>query len=434
MSTQWFNQSLSQLRQALQQQQVDIVTVMSTFYQRIQQRDHQVQAWQYLVSEQEYLKQYQTNMAFYKNSLLQGLPFAVKDVIDTMGIVTSMGSQIHQGRVPLMDAAVVTAIQQAGGILLGKTVTTEFAYFKAGKTRNPHDPRRTPGGSSSGSAAAVADFMVPFALGTQTAASVIRPAAYCGCLAYVASHNQFSLRNIQPLASSLDSLGLFANDFLDLRLMRQIMQLDPQRRPQMTVIKPSRIAYCFGDHLGDIDQDMCVAMQTLLEQLQHLRIDCVAFPNTIDLKALEHHHIQIMSYEVARNLQLEYQTGMMSEPLMALIEQGLALPYVDYLVHLQQVEKIKNQYQHWMETEHIQFTIAPAAAGVAPLGLDKTGVPFMSRPWQAMGLPVTTFPMRYKDKLPLGVQLIGGYQQDEQLLCFSQYLHKFIENEMGAVI
>lgn len=427
MSKQWINKSIIQLCQAIECNEVDLETVVDAFYQRINDRDKNVQAWQLLISKEEYLKKYYLHKQFYKNSVLMGLPFAVKDVIDTAGIETCMGSNIYAHRVPTMDAAVVTAIKQAGGILIGKTVTTEFAFFKAGKTCNPHDRERTPGGSSSGSAAAVADYMVPFALGTQTAASVIRPASYCGCLAYVASHNEFSLRNIQPLAQSLDRLGMFAHHFSDISFMRKIMQLRSPENVEFPAIQNLKIAVFLSERLGEIDCAMQQAFSEFIARLKQNSIQLFDVPDEIDVKALEQHHIQIMAYEVARNLQFEYQTGMLDSFLTELIEQGLALTYFDYVQHLQAVEKIKTQYQEWMDVHQIMLTIAPAASGVAPLGLEKTGQPFMSRPWQVMGLPVTTFPIAYQQKLPLGVQLIGHFQQDDELLEISQLLQSLVE-------
>lgn len=427
MSKQWFNKSILQLLQALEKNEVDLEMIVDAFYQRITDRDENVQAWQKLISKEAYLNQYYSHEQFYKSSVLKGLPFAVKDVIDTAGIETCMGSKIHTNRIPSMDAAVVTAIKQAGGIILGKTVTTEFAFFKSGKTKNPHDIVRTPGGSSSGSAAAVADFMSPFALGTQTAASVIRPASYCGCVAYVASHNQFSLRNIQPLAQSLDTLGMFANHFSDLIFMRKVMQLRNDVTQQEKTKDNFKIAVYSGEKLGEIDFEMRSAFTEFLAKLKQHSIQCVDFSETIDLEALEHHHIQIMAYEVARNLHFEYQTGMLDEYLTELIEKGLALSYINYLQHLQSVETIKSQYQDWMTANQIDLIVAPAASGIAPLGLEKTGLPFMSRPWQVMGLPVTTFPMAYHQKMPLGVQMIGHFQQDDSLLELSKYIHQLDE-------
>lgn len=425
---QWNCKSINALLKAIENNEISLEAIIDSFYSRIEQRDPDIQAWQHLISKEEYLNQYYSNESFYKNSVLKGLPFAVKDVIDTAGIETRMGSKIHDNRVPSMDAAVVMAIKKAGGILMGKTVTTEFAFFKSGKTQNPHDPKRTPGGSSSGSAAAVAACMTPFALGTQTAASVIRPAAYCGCLAYVASHAEFSLRNIQPLAQSLDSLGMFANDFSDLILMRRIMQLRSDLNAKPNVKENLRIGVYSGDQLGEIEPEMQSAMQGFMSRVQCESITFVNVPEEIDIKALADHHYKIMAFEVARNLQYEYQTGLMDEYITELIHTGLEMSHFDYLQHLESVEKIKTDYVNWMNKASIDLTIAPAAPGIAPLGLEKTGQPFMSRPWQVMGLPVTTFPMAYQQNMPLGIQLVGKFHQDDELLAQSDYLYELSQS------
>lgn len=426
---QWIYKSISELLDVIEKDEVDLETIIDSFYSRIEQSDPDIQAWQYLISKKEYLNQYHSNEEFYKNSVLKGLPFAVKDVIDTAGIETRMGSKIHNNRVPNMYAAVVIAIKMAGGILMGKTVTTEFAFFKSGKTKNPHDPKRTPGGSSSGSAAAVAAHMTPFALGTQTAASVIRPAAYCGCMAYVASHSEFSLRNIQPLAQSLDSLGMFANDFSDLLLMRRIIQLRSDLDSKQMAKENLRIGVYSGDQLGEIEPEMQNAMKGFMSRVQRESITFVQLPEDIDIKALADHHYKIMAFEVARNLQYEFHTGLMDEYITELIHTGLNMAHADYLEHLQSVEKIKTDYVNWMNKASIDLTIAPAAPGIAPLGLEKTGQPFMSRPWQVMGLPVTTFPMADQQNMPLGIQLVGKFHQDDELLEHSDYLFKLSQSK-----
>lgn len=178
------------LRQALlaiDQGRCTAEDIINACFDRIEAREDAVGAWAFRLTREEYLQHYRENREFYAASVLKGLPVGVKDIIDTADMPTEMGSAIHQGRQPVDDASCVALIRQAGGMVLGKTVTTEFAYFKPGKTANPRDLERTPGGSSSGSAAAVADWMLPLALGSQTAASVVRPAAYCGVLGYVGS-------------------------------------------------------------------------------------------------------------------------------------------------------------------------------------------------------------------------------------------------------
>jgi len=187
------NATLLDILQAISNKVITTEQVINAFYDRIDEREADVGAWQSRHSREDVLAEYHSKRAFYDHSPLKGLPVGIKDIIDTADLPTAMGSTIHAQRQPIEDASCVTLIRDAGGIILGKTVTTEFAYFKPGKTANPANLGHTPGGSSSGSAAAVADNM-PLALGSQTAASVIRPAAYCGTAGYVGSRGEFSLR------------------------------------------------------------------------------------------------------------------------------------------------------------------------------------------------------------------------------------------------
>ena len=402
------------------------------FYQRIATREPLVQAWQYLIDEEDYLAEYESNKAFYQASPLKGLPFAVKDVIDTAGIPTSMGSAIHAERIPNMDASCVTAMKAAGGILMGKTVTTEFAYFQAGKTNHPHDAERTPGGSSSGSAAAVADYMVPIAFGTQTAASVIRPASFCGCVGYVGSRGEFSLRNIQPLAQSLDSLGIISNHVLDTQLIRDVL-LQKSLQAAVVAAKPVLNFTVFdGQNLGEVSVEMLEALsqcqQTLLSH-GHTQVDFPFADETAELTAL---HGQIMAFEVARNLVFEQQHTGLSEHMQGLLHTGLALSYGEYIAALARVEAIKQILLQWMDEQKIDVILAPAAAGIAPLKTAGTGAPFMSRAWQVLGLPTVTFPLAYHQKMPLGLQLIAQPHADDVLLQQARYVQHLFEAEAAA--
>ena len=198
------------------------VSLVSACLARIEAREREVGAWQFIDPDLA-LEQARTADRNPSRGALHGVPIGVKDIIDTVDMPTTLGSAIYAGRRPQWDAACVAAVRAAGAIVLGKTVTTEFAYFQPGKTRNPHDLRHTPGGSSSGSAAAVADFMVPIAFGSQTAASVIRPAAFCGVFGYKASFGELSLSGIRPFAESLDTLGIFARSVADIALVRSVL-------------------------------------------------------------------------------------------------------------------------------------------------------------------------------------------------------------------
>ncbi|WP_426345537.1 amidase [Alcaligenes sp. HNGD-HTN06] len=417
MKRQWFKLPLHQLLHALHSGQASLPEIVASFYERIALRDDKIGAWQYLIDQEDYLAEYESRSDFYKASPLMGLPFAVKDVIDTAGIPTSMGSAIHQDRIPDMDASCVTAIKAAGGILMGKTVTTEFAYFQAGKTNNPHDAERTPGGSSSGSAAAVADFMVPVAFGTQTAASVIRPASYCGCTGYVGTRNEFSLRNIQPLAQSLDSLGILSNDVLDTLLLRNLLLHKPLNLAAPGTQSSSVFAMFTGQALGEVQDKMLETLQACQQDLIGQGHQCVDFPlqdSIVELTAL---HAQIMAYEVARNLVYEQQHhDSLSAHVQSLIRTGLAFPYKDYIAALLRADTLKQGLLDWFEQAGADFILAPAAAGIAPCKTEGTGAPFMSRAWQLLGLPVVSLPLGYAQKMPMGLQLIGKPHQDDDLL------------------
>lgn len=403
------------------------VDLLEACLDRIDAREAEVGAWQYRLDRQACLEQYRDNEAFYQNSLLKGLPIGIKDIIDTADMPTEMGSPIHKGRQPVNDASCVTLLRQAGAIILGKTVTTEFAYFKPGKTANPRDLNRTPGGSSSGSAAAVADAMVPAALGSQTAASVIRPAAYCGAVGYVGTRGEFSLRGIQPLGQSLDSLGLFGRRVEDIELLRAILLRQPNPLATTDTLKPSRVMLCRGDAIGETEPDMAAAINRTADILTAQGVELIEPDNSDWLGELVQHHGLIMAYEAARNLAQESgHPDQLSPPLQELIASGLATPHADYLASLQAVERIRDELnQHYPDLDAI---LAPAAPGVAPEGHAKTGAPHMSRPWQVMGLPVITLPgLTDAQQLPLGIQLIGQAHNDDQLLRVARWLEPLLK-------
>lgn len=394
--------------------------VISDCFEHVERQEPEVMAWKCRLTWEQYLAEYLQNKAFYQTSPLKGLPLGVKDIIDTADFPTEMGSPIHYGRQPVDDASCVAALKRAGAIVLGKTVTTEFAYFQAGVTRNPADPKRTPGGSSSGSAAAVAANMVPMALGSQTAASVIRPAAFCGTVGYVGTRGEYSLRGGQPLAQSLDSLGVFARDPGDINLLRSLLLQQPpvnggdSRRPQ----KPVRMMVCSGVCLGDVSDDMSAALELQAQKAAAAGVDIVAMPQSLAVQvgALVEHHICIMAWEVCRNLVVEAQQPEKLSPAMrGLIESGLSMSRQDYLASLQQVDVV---YRTMLTVfEDYDAILTPAAPGVAPLAEVGTGAPHMSRAWQALGLPVVSLVGSVDSQaLPLGLQLVGRPRFDDLLL------------------
>lgn len=402
--------------------------VINACYDRIEARESLVAAWQYSLTREQYLQTYRANEDFFKSSRLKGLPVGIKDIIDTAGMPTEMGSSLHAGRQPVDDASCVALIQQAGGVVLGKTVTTEFAYFKPGTTANPKDLKRTPGGSSSGSAAAVADSMVPAALGSQTAASVIRPAAFCGTVGYVGTRGEFSLRGVQPLAQSLDSLGFFARSVEDIILLRSVLLSSAATDAASgESVKPKRILVCPGSNVGDTDVDMSSAMADLVAQLQQCGIETPELDSCDLIKRLVTNHETVMSYEVYRNLAVERQhPDALSESFRGLLHAGEITSRIDYLAALSNIANTTRWL--WHLYPDIDAILAPAAPGVAPEGLDSTGKPHMSRPWQAMGLPVITLPgLDSAAGLPLGVQLIGKSRDDDSLLQTARWIQNHVK-------
>lgn len=419
---------LTQALRAIANHECTALEIITACYDRIDAREPEVGAWQYNLTREQYLQLYHGNQAFYEQSPLKGLPVGVKDIIDTADMPTEMGSPIHHGRQPVDDASCVALIRQAGGIVLGKTVTTEFAYFKPGKTANPRDLSRTPGGSSSGSAAAVADAMVPVSLGSQTAASVIRPAAYCGAVGYVGTRGTFSLRGVQPLAQSLDSLGVMARRVEDVVLMRALLLRDSNLLAETSVARPKRVLLATGGRVGETDSAMTEAVAGLVKCLREKGVEVVELDESVRLDEMVTHHQSIMSYEVARNLAIESATHeQLSEPLKELIDNGLSLSREAYLHSLAIADATAELL--WQSHRDADVILAPAAPGVAPEGHGRTGAPHMSRPWQAMGLPVVNVPgLVDVQGLPLGVQLIGRRQDDDTLLGYAGWLENLLDS------
>jgi Asp-tRNA(Asn)/Glu-tRNA(Gln) amidotransferase A subunit family amidase len=290
---------------------------------RIEARESDVGAWEYLDSENAVE---QARAADRSKILgpLHGVPIGVKDTIDTVDMPTTLGSRIYAAGRPQWDAACVAAAREAGAIVLGKTVSDEFAYAQAGKTRNPHHLAHTPGGSSSGSAAAVADFVVPLALGTQTGASAIRPASFCGVFGYKASFGEFSLSGIRPFAESLDTLGILARSIADLALLRSVLIGAPVHADTVSLPAPPSIGICRTAQWAVAEPCARAAVETSAEALRSAgaRVHDVDLPNhwgvLIDAQKV------ITAYEAAHNYVYETTryAHLLSEPFRVLNERG----------------------------------------------------------------------------------------------------------------
>jgi Asp-tRNA(Asn)/Glu-tRNA(Gln) amidotransferase A subunit family amidase len=352
---------------------------------------------------------------------LHGIPVGIKDIIDTADYPAEMGSPLAAGRKPARDATVVTKLRAAGAVIIGKTVTTEFAYYHPGPTCNPHDLACTPGGSSSGSAAAVAAHMVPLALGSQTNGSIIRPASFCGVFAIKPSHGLVSRAGVLMLSRKLDHVGAFARSLDDLALILDVMAGPDQADPDTHEIKvvergapprPPRFAFVRTPVWQKANAETQAAFDRLVKTMGS-RVTSVDLSEKI-AKAWNTHRL-IMATDMAHNLAPFLTRGEPSDALSKIIAEGRAARAVDYLSALRQADHYRDAVTEILESYDAILT--PAAAGVAPRGLHSTGDPVFCSLWTLTGLPALCLPLLTGGNgLPIGVQLVGPAGQDARLL------------------
>jgi Asp-tRNA(Asn)/Glu-tRNA(Gln) amidotransferase A subunit family amidase len=335
---------------------------------------------------------------------------------------------------PDRDAAVVAALRAAGAVIMGKTVTTECAYFHPGKTRNPHNPEHTPGGSSSGSAAAVAAGMVPLALGSQTNGSVIRPAAFCGVYGFKPTHGLIPRAGILKLSRTLDHVGVFGRTLEDVALVAEQLighdDDDPDTRPRARMPLqavaaqepplPPLLAFVRGPAWDRAEPQTREAFAELKDELAD-RVVEVELPESAQ-HALDWHRT-IMEAEMAANFALEWEKGRdkLSEKLRGLLSRGRE---TSALAYQQALARIPGLYGGFAEIfERFDAILTPSAPGTAPKGLEATGDPAFCTLWTLLGTPALSLPlMRGENGLPLGVQLVGPRHDDARLLRTARWL------------
>ncbi|GAA1210792.1 amidase [Prauserella alba] len=358
---------------------------------------------------------------------LGGVPLGVKDIIDVAGFPTKCGTSLRQDAAPAdTDAAVVTAWRRAGAIPAGKTVTTEFAYFSPGPTRNPRAPGRTPGGSSSGSAAAVASGHVPLALGTQTAGSVTRPASFCGVASLVMTHGRVPMDGTAGLSPSLDSHGVYAAGVTDLALAWSAFTGDAD--PCETAPRPPRLLLWTAKPLGVVEDGMREAIDDAARRLADEGAVVDEFPEEELVADAVAAHKVVMAYEAARERAAELAVvSRISEQLATLLRSGEATSRTEYDAARERLAEIGAALARLSAS--YDAVVGPAAPGPAPMGLSATGDPVLSRPWQALGLPVVTVPgVADAAGLPLGVQLVGRERDEHALLAAGCWVERALRN------
>jgi len=418
----------AQLLRMLAAREVTCEMVTHSFVDAIEQRDRDVHAFTWFEAERA------LNIARGFDSStqpgpLRGLPVAVKDVIDTAGIATECGSPIYARRVPGADAACIALLRAAGGYVFGKTVTAELANFFPGPTRNPFGLEHTPGGSSSGSAAAVAAHMAPFALGTQTAGSVIRPAAFCGVVGFVPTRGIVPRAGVLQVSDTLDVVGCFANSVEDVALVAAAIALRDDWNAMERASTPPVIGWTDTPWSHGLSQAMRDALKAVARVCAGAgaSVSEVQWPHAFAGLADAQRTIQV--FETARALagEYEYQRAKLSPLLATLIEEGRRIEAIQYQAALRTGVDCAAAIDELFDTADV--VLAPSALGEAPHGLGSTGDPQFNRAWQLLGGPQINVPVPRafrpgKGELPLGVQVIGRVNDDARALSAAHWIEQ----------
>jgi Asp-tRNA(Asn)/Glu-tRNA(Gln) amidotransferase A subunit family amidase len=365
--------------------------------QRIRELDPSIHAWVQVQPERP-----------MKDGPLSEIPFGAKDIIETQGMATEYGSPVYKGRLGSADAAIIREMRSRGAILLGKTVTTAFAYRTPGPTRNPRNLEHTPGGSSSGSAAAVAAGMVPFTIGEQTRGSVIRPASYCGVTGFKPTHDLLSMEGVLPLAKSLDTLGFFTHTAADMLALWKALERPTGHEEQLAFAAPEPIPGC--------EPEMENAFRKTLLLLGRSGVSIKTVDISAMLNNLNEAAILIQSYEGARFHEQRVKDfgSRLDQSLVDLVRDGLKITEERYAEAKRYISESRVTLAAIFKSTPVILT--PAATGPAPLGLSTSGDPRMNAPWTALGTPAVSIPLPLASGLPLGLQLTTDLGQDSRAL------------------
>jgi Asp-tRNA(Asn)/Glu-tRNA(Gln) amidotransferase A subunit family amidase len=403
--------------------------LVASCLERIAQRDDAVKAWAYLDPD-EAMAQARAADAKEAEGPLHGVPVGLKDIIDVAHMPTGFNSPIYRGYVPMADAACAAMVRKAGGLILGKTVTTEFGNRHPGPTRNPHDPSRTPGGSSSGSAAAVADRQVPLSIGTQTSGSIIRPAAFCGVVGYKPSFGEVSRVGVKQQSGSLDTLGLCGRTVGDVELLRAALIGIPYRPEsphgflfRMALCRPydwDTAEACSREAVEQAASDIEAAGAEVVE----LQLPTVLFASWLD------EHRRIANFEAARNY--GHEKTLFKEKLSKDLYEGRILngercSVDEYIAAQRKAEAMRV----WMDEAFTQFDVilTLSSAGEAPRSLTNTGDARFNSLWTLLYTPCVTLPRGFgPNGLPVGIQLVCRRFEDEKLFAFASSVGSLFNN------
>lgn len=361
-----------------------------------------------------------------KRPPLYGVLVGIKDIINADGFETKAGtnlpSKLFQGK----EASLVTKLKNAGAIILGKTVTTEFAYFEPGETRNPNNIAHTPGGSSSGSAAAVASGFAPLAIGTQTIGSVIRPAAYCGIIGFKPSFDRISKDGIIPFSVSADHIGVFTQDIEGINLAGSVLcdQWNPFNQKKNKPV----IGAVDGKYTAQADPEIIEFYESKIEQLTKAGFQIKRINAFENIEEINSNHLKMNSAEfseVHKNWFEKYQ-GLYRKGTKELILKGKNITFEELSSSIKGRAELRDQIENLRRSNNIDVWISPATTSTAPKGM-QTGSPLMNLPWTYAGLPAITIPAgKSKNNLPVGLQITGSFNKDEELIVFAKNIESAI--------
>jgi Asp-tRNA(Asn)/Glu-tRNA(Gln) amidotransferase A subunit family amidase len=358
------------------------------------------------------------------------IPIGVKDIFHVDGFQTKAGSQLPENQLKGFEAKSVSILKESGALILGKTITTEFAYFAPGPTRNPHNFQHTPGGSSSGSAAAVASNMVPFAFGTQTIGSIIRPASYCGVVGFKPTYNRISTKGVIPLAPSVDTVGFFTPDIVSAIFFAKV--LCKNWRSKFTTITNPVFGIPKGTYLETATTEMLDHFEQISSLLTKAGYVVKEVDAMSDFEDIYFRHNAIVAVEAAKVHDMwfaEYES-LYHLKTKELILRGQNIKPSDYQNALQGKRIFRNKINSFMESEGIDLWLSPPALGPAPLGIDNTGDPIMNLPWTHLGFPTINIPAgKNSEGLPMGIQISAGWNQDESLLIWGKDVEQTLKDE-----
>ncbi len=421
--------SATEIARRIEGGQLTAEAVVQSCLERIRERESVVRAWVHLDRDAA-LAAARASDKSGKPGVMKGVPFGIKDIFDTADMPSGYGSPIYTGCRPTFDASAVSLPRAAGAILMGKTVTTEFANRHPGPTSNPHNPEHSPGGSSSGSAAAVGDFMVPLAIGTQTGGSVIRPAAYCGVVGFKPSFGLFPPAGMHMNTDSLDTVGAMARSVEDMALFRAALMAIPYEPPKMPD-RPPRLALCRTPHWNDAQPEGRSVLEAAAKRLAAAGaqvIDSELPEGCADISDIQSRHSY---YEAPRNHapELHRHAALLSDDILAngRIAAGRKLTLDDFRAAWRRANTARAAAAEWAGGFDAILTLP--APGQAPRGLRSTGSAVFNGLWTILYMPCLTLPADTgPDGLPVGIQLVAKRHQDARLLDVGLW----VERALGA--